>query len=180
MNIMRKYLICLLSFLLLSGSTILAQQQRYGFVDTSYILDHVPDYKSAQDQLNEFSAKWQSEIESVYQEIASLHAKLRKDQIFLSPELKLKKEKEIFEKEALAQKLQSKYFGENGSLYKKRQDLVRPIQDDIYDAIKEIAKAGNYGMIIDKANGPTIMYSNNKFDLSDKVLYKLGIRVNKQ
>jgi len=105
---------------------------------------------------------------------------LRKDQIFLSPELKLKKEKEIFEKEALAQKLQSKYFGENGSLYKKRQDLVRPIQDDIYDAIKEIAKAGNYGMIIDKANGPTIMYSNNKFDLSDKVLYKLGIRVNKQ
>jgi len=175
-----KYLLCVLSFFLFSLSSLSAQQQRYGFVDTSYILDHVPDYKSAQDQLNEYSAKWQSEIEGVYLEIANLHAKLRKDQVFLSPELRSKKEKEILTKEALAQKLQNKYFGQDGELYKKRQDLVRPIQDDIYDAIKEIAKAGNYGMIIDKANGPTIIYSNNKFDLSDKVLYKLGIRVNKQ
>ncbi len=175
-----KYLVCVLSFFLFSLSSLSAQQQRYGFVDTSYILDHVPDYKSAQDQLNEHSAKWQSEIENVYLEIKNLHAKLRKDQVFLSPELRSKKEKEILQKEALAQKLQNKYFGPSGDLYKKRQDLVRPIQDDIYDAIKEIAKAGNYGMIIDKANGPTIIYSNNKFDLSDKVLYKLGIRVNKQ
>lgn len=177
---MMKYLVCVLSFVLFSALSLNAQQQRYGFVDTSYILDHVPDYKSAQDQLNEISAKWQSEIESVYLEIKNLHAKLRKDQVFLSPELRSKKEKEILEKEALAQKLRNQYFGQNGALYKKRQDLVRPIQDDIYDAIKEIAKAGNYGMIIDKANGPTIIYSNNKFDLSDKVLYKLGIRVNKQ
>ena len=177
---MMKYLVFVISFFLLSISSLSAQQQRYGFVDTSYILDHVPDYKSAQDQLNEYSAKWQSEIESVYLEIKNLHAKLRKDQVFLSPELRSKKEKEILAKEALAQKLQNKYFGQDGDLYKKRQDLVRPIQDDIYDAIKEIAKAGNYGMIIDKANGPTIIYSNNKFDLSDKVLYKLGIRVNKQ
>jgi len=177
---MMKYLIFVLSFFLFSLSSLSAQQQRYGFVDTSYILDHVPDYKSAQDQLNEYSAKWQSEIESVYLEIKNLHAKLRKDQVFLSPELRSKKEKEILAKEALAQKLQSKYFGQEGDLYKKRQDLVRPIQDDIYDVIKEIAKAGNYGMIIDKASGPTIIYSNNKFDLSDKVLYKLGIRVNKQ
>ena len=175
-----KYLVCVFSFFLFSILNLSAQQQRYGFVDTSYILDYVPDYKSAQDQLNEYSAKWQSEIESVYLEIKNLHAKLRKDQVFLSPELRSKKEKEILEKEALAQKLQNKYFGQDGDLYKKRQDLVRPIQDDIYDAIKEIAKAGNYGMIIDKANGPTIIYSNNKFDLSDKVLYKLGIRVNKQ
>jgi len=175
-----KYFVCVLSFFLFSLSSLSAQQQRYGFVDTSYILDHVPDYKSAQDQLNEYSAKWQSEIEGVYLEIKNLHAKLRKDQVFLSPELRSKKEKEILAKEALAQKLQNKYFGQDGDLYKKRQDLIRPIQDDIYDAIKEIAKAGNYGMIIDKANGPTIIYSNNKFDLSDKVLYKLGIRVNKQ
>jgi outer membrane protein len=177
---MMKYLVCVLSFFLFSVSSLNAQQQRYGFVDTSYILDHVPDYKSAQDQLNEYSSKWQSEIEGIYVEVKNLHAKLRKDQVFLSPELRSKKEKEILQKEALAQKLQNKYFGEGGDLYKKRQDLIRPIQDDIYDAIKEIAKAGNYGMIIDKANGPTIIYSNNKFDLSDKVLYKLGIRVNKQ
>jgi len=175
-----KHLFCIFGFLLLSVVTLNAQQQRYGFVDTSYILEHVPDYKAAQDELNNSSAMWQSEIESIYLEIKNLHAKLRKDQVFLSPELKSRREKEILEKEALAQKLQQKYFGQNGSLYKKRQDLVRPIQDDIYEAIKEIAKAGNYGMIVDKANGPAIIYSNNKFDLSDKVLYKLGIRVNKQ
>ncbi len=176
---MMKYLVCVLSFCLFGVLNLNAQQQKYGFVDTSYILDQMPDYKSAQDQLNDYSEQWQAEIENVYLEIKNLHAKLRKDQMFLSPELKTKKEKEILEKEALAQRLQNKYFGEGGDLYKKRQDLIRPIQDDIYDAIQEIAKAGNYGMIIDKANGPIVIYGNNKFDLSDKVLYKLGIRVNK-
>jgi len=175
-----KRFFCIFSFLLFFVVALNAQQQRYGFVDTSYILEHVPDYKSAQDELDNASSKWQTEIESIYMEIKNLHSKLRKDQVFLSPELKARREKEILEKEALAQKLQEKYFGQNGDLYKKRQDLVRPIQDDIYEAIKEIAKAGNYGMIVDKANGPAIIYSNNKFDLSDKVLYKLGIRVNKQ
>lgn len=177
---MMKRLLCIFSFLLLSVITLNAQQQRYGFVDTSYILDHVPDYKTAQNELDKISGQWQSEIESIYLDVKNLHAKLRKDQVFLTPELKSRREREILEKEALAQKLQQKYFGQNGTLYKKRRDLVRPIQDDIYEAIKEIAKAGNYGMIVDKANGPAIIYSNNKFDLSDKVLYKLGIRVNKQ
>jgi len=177
---MMKRLLSIFSFLLLSVIALNAQQQRYGFVDTSYILEHVPDYKSAQNELDKISGQWQTEIESIYLDIKNLHAKLRKDQVFLTPELKSRREKEILEKEALAQKLQQKYFGQNGTLYKKRQDLVRPIQDDIYEAIKEIAKAGNYGMIVDKANGPAIIYSNNKFDLSDKVLYKLGIRVNKQ
>ena len=175
-----KRLFCIFSFLLFCAVALNAQQQRYGFVDTSYILEHVPDYKSAQNELDKISGQWQTEIESIYLDIKNLHAKLRKDQVFLTPELKSRREKEILEKEALAQKLQQKYFGQNGTLYKKRQDLVRPIQDDIYEAIKEIAKAGNYGMIVDKANGPAIIYSNNKFDLSDKVLYKLGIRVNKQ
>lgn len=174
-----KRLFIIFSFLLLSVVALNAQQ-RYGFVDTAYILENVPDYKTAQEELDNSSEKWQSEIESIYVEIKNQHAKLRKNQVFLSAELKNKREKEILEKEALAQKLQQKYFGPNGDLYKKRQDLIRPIQDDIYEAIKEIAKAGNYGMIVDKANGPAIIYSNNKFDLSDKVLYKLGIRVNKQ
>lgn len=151
-------------------------QQRYGFVDTEYILNKIPDYKNAQEQLDQFSKKWQNEIESVAAEIKELHAKYRADEVFLSSEMREKREKEIHDKEVLAQKLQQKYFGRNGELYKKRQELMKPIQDDIYEAIKEIAKSGSYGMIIDRANGPTIIYSNAKFDLSDKVLYKLGIR----
>ena len=110
-----KHLFCIFGFLLLSVFTLNAQQQRYGFVDTSYILEHVPDYKTAQEELDNSSAMWQSEIESIYLEIKNLHAKLRKDQVFLSPELKTRREKEILEKEALAQKLQQKYFGQNGS-----------------------------------------------------------------
>lgn len=156
----------------------LYSQQRYGFVDTEYILNKMPDYKNAQEQLDQISNNWQIEIEKIADEIKELHTKFRADEVFLSAEMRQKREKEIFNKELLAQKLQQKYFGRNGELYKKRQELMKPIQDDIYDAIKEIAKAGTYGMIIDRANGPTIIYSNPKFDLSDKVLYKLGIRTN--
>lgn len=153
-------------------------QQRYGFVDTEYILNKMPDYKNAQEQLDQISSNWQIEIEKIAQEIKELQTKFRADEVFLSSEMRQTREKEIFNKELLAQKLQQKYFGRNGELYKKRQELMKPIQDDIYDAIKEIAKAGTYGMIIDRANGPTIIYSSPKFDLSDKVLYKLGIRTN--
>ncbi len=156
----------------------LYSQQRYGFVDTEYILDKMPDYKNAQEQLDQISSNWQIEIEKIASEIKELQAKFRADEVFLSSEMREKREKEIFNKEISAQKLQQKYFGINGDLYKKRQELIKPIQDDIYEAIKEIAKDGTYGMIIDRANGPTIIYSNQKFDLSDKVLYKLGIRTN--
>ncbi|MBI9056479.1 OmpH family outer membrane protein [Labilibaculum sp. DW002] len=172
-----KRLVLLIGFVfVLVGS--LYSQQRYGFVDTEYILNKMPDYKNAQEQLDQISSNWQIEIEKIAQEIKELQTKFRADEVFLSSEMRQKREKEIFNKELLAQKLQQKYFGRNGELYKKRQELMKPIQDDIYDAIKEIAKAGTYGMIIDRANGPTIIYSSPKFDLSDKVLYKLGIRTN--
>lgn len=151
-------------------------QQRYGFVDTEYILNKMPDYKNAQEQLDKFSEEWQAEIETITAEVKELHTKFRADEVFLSTEMREKREKEIHDKEVLVQKLQQKYFGRNGELYKKRQELMKPIQDDIYEAIKEIAKSGSYGMIIDRANGPTVIYSTTKLDLSDKVLYKLGIR----
>lgn len=173
---MKRFLLFIGCLFVLLGSV--HSQQRYGFVDTEYILNKMPDYRNAQEQLNQISNNWQVEIETIAQDIKELHAKFRADEVFLSSDMREKREKEIFDKEALAQKLQQKYFGRNGELYKKRQELMKPIQDDIYDAIKEIAKAGSYGMIIDRANGPTIIYSNAKFDLSDKVLYKLGIRTN--
>jgi outer membrane protein len=162
--------------ILLVGIGAVQAQQKYGFVDTNYILNKIPDYKNAQERLDQISVEWQSEIETITDEIKQLHAKFRADEVFLSSDMRERREKEIHEKEVMVQKLQQKYFGRNGELYKKRQELIKPIQDDIYEAIKEIAKSGSYGMIIDRANGPTIIYSNSKFDLSDKVLYKLGIR----
>lgn len=162
--------------ILLVGIGAVQAQQKYGFVDTNYILNKIPDYKNAQERLDLISVEWQSEIETITDEIKQLHAKFRADEVFLSSDMRERREKEIHEKEVMVQKLQQKYFGRNGELYKKRQELIKPIQDDIYEAIKEIAKSGSYGMIIDRANGPTIIYSNSKFDLSDKVLYKLGIR----
>jgi len=173
-----KRLLFLLAVLFFSfGSSY--SQSRYGFVDTEYILNKMPDYKNAQEQLDKVSIQWQKEIETISVEIKDLHAKFRADEVFLSSEMRQQREKEIHDKEMMAQKLQQRYFGRNGELYKKRQELMKPIQDDIYEAIKEIAKSGSYGMIIDRANGPAIIYSNSKFDLSDKVLYKLGIRTNK-
>lgn len=173
---MKRLLLIVGCVCVLVGS--LYAQQRYGFVDTEYILSKMPDYNNAQDQLDQISSNWQVEIENIASEIKELQIKFRTDEVFLSSEMRERREKEIFNKEISAQKLQQQYFGINGDLYKKRQELIKPIQDDIYDAIKEIAKSGTYGMIIDRANEPTIIYSNQKFDLSDKVLYKLGIRTN--
>jgi outer membrane protein len=173
---MKRIGLLIICFVTMMGS--LFSQQRYGFVDTNYILNKMPDYKNAQEQLDQISATWQVEIETITGEIKELRTKFRADEVFLSSEMREKREKEIYGKEITAQKLQHKYFGINGDLYKKRQELIKPIQDDIYGAIKEIAKDGTYGMIIDRANGPTIIYGNQKFDLSDKVLYKLGIRTN--
>ncbi|MFA8433760.1 MAG: OmpH family outer membrane protein [Marinifilaceae bacterium] len=161
---------------LLVGVTCVNAQQRYGFIDTEYILNKIPEYKFAQEQLDQYSLQWQKEIEAIYVEIDAMHSKYRADQVFLSPDMREKREKEIAQKEAQAQKLQQKYFGRNGDLYKKRQELVKPIQDEIYDAVKDLAKAGNYGMIVDRANGPVVIYFNAKFDLSDKVLSKMGYK----
>lgn len=170
-----KKILTLIAIALIGLGSIQAQQ-RYGFIDTDYILGKIPEYNTAQEQLDKLSVQWQNEIEGLFHEVETMQSKYRTDQVFLSAEMREKREKEIAKKEYGAQKLQHKYFGRDGLLYKKRQELVKPIQDDIYKAVREIAKAGSYGMIIDKANGPVVIYSNAKFDLSDKVLYKLGYK----
>ncbi|PID89115.1 MAG: hypothetical protein CSB01_03705 [Bacteroidia bacterium] len=171
---MKKIILSIIAIFILTMGV--SAQQRYGFVDTKYILSKMPDYTNAQMQLDKLSEKWQKEIEEIAMKIREMQAKFRADEVFLSPEMREQREKAIHEKEVMVQKLQQRYFGQNGELYKKRQELVKPIQDDIYEVIKKVAKSGNYGMIIDKANEPTVIYSSPKFDLSDKVLYRLGIR----
>lgn len=174
-NLLIKPIVLLLLFCGLQAADVSAQQ-RYGFIDSEYILNKIPEYKLAQDQLDKLSSQWEKEIQAVYQEVSQMQSKFRADQVFLSPEMREKREKEIAQKEHQVQKMQKKYFGKDGLLYSRRQELIKPIQDDIYDAVQDMAKAGSYGMIIDRAYGPVIMYSNAKYDLSDKVLSKLGYK----
>ncbi|MFC2137375.1 OmpH family outer membrane protein [Bacteroidota bacterium] len=150
--------------------------QKYAFVDTDYILSHIPTYKAAQDQLDKFSGEWQREIEGKYKEIDDLYKAYQSEKVLLSEEMKKKREDEIINKEKAVKDLQRKYFGQEGELYQKRQDLVKPIQDEIYNAVKELAAEGSYAVIFDTAEGLTVLYYNPKFDVSDEILQKLGYK----
>ncbi len=166
----------ILSLILLTGITTItqAQSQKNAFVNTEYILDNIPEYHDAQDELDEWSTKWQKEIENIYNEIESLYKKYQAEKVLLPDEVKKQREDEIIKKEAEMKELQKKYFGPEGELYKKRQELVQPIQEKIYNAIEALAQENNYAFIFDKAGGMTILYGNPKYDISDDVLDKVG------
>jgi outer membrane protein len=151
-----------------------AAAQKYAFVDSEYILKNIPAYEVANEQLNQVSASWQKEVEAMYQEVATLYQNYQTENVFLSNEMKVKRENEIVEKEQAAKQLQQKYFGPEGELFKKRETLIQPIQDEIYTAITEIAKEKSYAAVFDKASGLGIMYNDTKYDISDDVLERLG------
>jgi len=160
--------------LLLTLGAIGAQAQKYALIDMEYILKNIPAYEMANDQLNSISKKWQDEVESVQQEAQNLYKKYQADLVFLSPDMKTKREAEIVAKEQEAQDLKKKYFGTDGELFKKRQSLIRPIQDDIYNAVKEIAEKQGYALVIDRASAMSIIYATPKIDISNDILAKLG------
>ena len=166
----------ILSIVLGTFTLLTAFSQKYAFVDTDYILSHIPTYKAAQDQLDKLSGEWQIEIEAKYKEIDDLYKAYQSEKVLLSEEMKKKREDEIINKEKEVKDLQRKYFGPEGELYQKRQDLVKPIQDEIYNAVKELAAEGNYAVIFDTAEGLTVLYYNPKFDVSDEILQKLGYK----
>lgn len=145
-------------------------QQRYVFVDTEYILGQMPEYQLAQDALNNLSKEYKNEIEKADLEIKEMKSKLTSEEVFLSPEMREKRHKSIKEKEYQLKKMQQNYFGANGALYKKRRSLVQPIQEKIYNAVEKLAREGNYGMVIDQAAAPVILWSQPKYDKSDKIL----------
>ena len=151
-------------------------QQKFAFVDTDYILKKIPSYEAAQQKLDEISVEWQKEIEGYYTQIDKLYKNYQSEKVLLTEEMKKKREEEIINKEKEVKVLQKKYFGKEGQLYKKRQELVKPIQDEVYDAVKEIATDGNYGVVFDIASGATVLFSNPKFDVSDEILKKLGYK----
>jgi outer membrane protein len=170
---MRK-LVIIAGILLIATATSFAQ--KFAFVDTEYILENIPAYKAAQEQLDQLSAQYQKELESMHSEVEQMYKDFQSESVLLSDEMKRKREDVIITKEKEYKELQRKYFGRDGDLFKKRQGLVKPIQDDIFNAIQEISNEGQYAVIFDKASGVTLIYTNPKFDLSDQVLSKLGYK----
>ena len=158
------------------STVFVAQAQKYGFIDSEYIMENIPAYTAAQEQLNQLSSQYQKELESMHAEIEQMYQDFQAESVLLSEDMKRKREDVIISKEKDYKQLQRKYFGPEGDLFKKRQGLVKPIQDDIFNAVQEIATDGSYAVIFDKAGGTALFFTNPRYDLSDQVLQKLGYK----
>ncbi len=155
---------------------VVAQKTSVAYVDMAYILKNLPQYESANEQLTMISRRWQKEVEALNQEVTMLTKDYQTEQIFLSEEMKKKRQEEILAKEKEATELKHKYFGPEGELFKKRESLIKPIQDEIYLAIQEIAQDKRYDVVRDRSADPSLIYMSNKLDVSDQVLEKLGAK----
>jgi outer membrane protein len=153
--------------------------QKYAYIDSEYIMDNIPEYKDAQSEIDGLSKQWQKEIEQKFKEIDNLYKSFQAESVLLPEEIKKKRENEIIAAEKDAKDLQKKRFGKDGDLYKKRQDLVKPIQDKVYNAIEKRAQDKNYIFVFDKAGSLTIMYADSKYDISDDILNDMGYKLNK-
>jgi outer membrane protein len=151
-----------------------ANAQKFALVDMEYILNHIPAYERAGEQLNQVSKKWQAEVELLQEEAQTMYKKYKAESVFLSDEQKAKSEEAIIAKEKEASDLKKKYFGPEGELFKKRESLMAPIQDEIYNAIKDIAELKGYSLILDRASDAGIIFASPKADISNEVLTKLG------
>ncbi|NQU84869.1 MAG: OmpH family outer membrane protein [Mariniphaga sp.] len=170
---MKEVLLTIAIFLVIAGTTF---AQKFAFVDTEYILENIPSYRSAQDQLDQLSSQYQKELESIHAELEQMYKDFQAESVLLSEDMKRKREDVIITREKEYKELQRKYFGPSGDLYKKRQGLVKPIQDDIFNAVQEIASDGSYAVIFDKSGGTSMLFTNPRYDLSDQVLEKLGYK----
>ncbi len=168
-----KRIILIAAFLFVAGVTM---AQKYAFVDTEYILENIPAYAAAQEQLDQISKQYQKELETMHAELEQMYKDFQSESVLLSNDMKRKREDVIITKEKEYKALQRKYFGPEGDLYKKRQGLIKPIQDDIFNAVQDLANEGSYAVIFDKSGGMTMLYTNPKYDLSDQVLQKLGYK----
>jgi outer membrane protein len=157
-------------------TAVAVQAQRYAIVDTKYILDKMPDYKEAQSKLDQFSEQWQKEIDVKQAALDKMYKDYEAEQVMLSEDLRKKREDEIFVREKEVRDLQRKRFGFEGDLFKKRQELVKPIQDKVYTAIQKIAVARMYDFILDKSEGITVIFADPKLDKSEDVLKELGVK----
>lgn len=148
--------------------------QKFAFVDTEYILNKIPSYRAAKEQIDRSSKEYEAELDKGYAEIERLVKEFQAEQVLLTPEMRQKKQQQIVEQEKQLKELQQKYFGQDGLLFKKQEELIKPIQDQVYNAVKEVASEGGYAAIIDVAASPAVLYSSPRHDQSDEVLRKLG------
>jgi outer membrane protein len=160
-------------------ATSFAQAQKVAYVDVDYVLKNIPEYNDAQKQIDDIAAAWQKEIDGKYAEIDKLYKQYQAEQVLLTDDMKQQRQKEIEDKEKAAKDLQKKRFGYQGDLFQKRQELIQPIQDKVYDAIQKIATTKAYDFVLDKSSGSVVLFANTKLNISDQVLQSMGINPNK-
>jgi outer membrane protein len=165
----------LLPLLLLIASVFSADAQRYCIIDSKYILEKIPDYKDAQAKLDAFSKNWQNEVDGKMKDVDRMYKSYQAERAMLNDDMRKKREDEIMAKEKAAKDLQKQYFGYEGELFKKRQELIKPVQDKVYNAVQKLAMSKSYDFVLDKAGGVTLFYADPKLDRSDDVLKSLGV-----
>ena len=176
---MKTFKVLILTAALVCGGIMTANAQLSGgqkivYVDSEYIMENIPEYGDAQEELNALSDKWQKEVKAVYDKVSEMYSKYQTEMLLLSEDQKRAREQAIVDKEQEAKNLQMQYFGSEGQLYQKRTELIQPIQEKVYTAMKELAQSKNYAFILDLASGTSVLYASDKNDVSDDVLDQLG------
>lgn len=166
-----KRILLLLCILIFVGNI---KAQKFAYVDSQFILEHIPEYKQAKQELDNISYQWQEEIENAYQDIDKLYRAYQTDKVLLTDKMRQDREDEIIQKEKDVKELQQQRFGIDGDLYKKQEELIRPIQNLIYNTIQEYAEQGRYGVIFDKSSDLLMLYADENLDKSEKILDYLG------
>jgi len=164
----------ILSFTLIAGLVVASLAQRFVYVDTDYILDNVPEYGQAQQQINQIAENWRQEIDAKYKEVEGLYKAYQAEQVLLPEQTKIQRQKEIEEKERAAKEFQKKKFGYEGELFQKKQELIKPVQDKVFKEIEKIAKDKAYDFVLDKSSGVSMLFANPKYNISDVVIKALG------
>lgn len=168
---MKKFLlVCLITL----SAALTANAQKYALLDMEYVLKNIPAYERANEQLNQVSKKWQAEVEALNTEASTMYKNYQNEMVFLSQEQKKARQEAIMKKEKDASDLKRKYFGPEGELFKKRESLMSPIQEEIYTAVKQIAELRGYSLVLDRSSDTGVIYGSPKADISNEVLQKLG------
>lgn len=170
---MKSYI---LGVVLFFGTAFVSTAQKYGYIDSKYIMEQMPEYHENKEKLDKLSEKWQKEIEDRYTVLRKRKESLAQEEVLLPDDVREKRKEEIKQLEEEVMQLQRLYFGVNGELFQKRQELIKPIQDKIFEALEKVASKGNYTFVFDKANQSNLIYADPKNDLSKKVLDELGVK----
>lgn len=171
---LRGMALTLLPLCLLALMPIQSRAQKFALMDMEYVLKNIPAYERANEQLNQVSKKWQAEVEALNTEASTMYKNYQNELVFLSQEQKKAKQEQIMQKEKEAAELKQKYFGPQGELFKKRESLMSPIQEEIYNAVKEVSELRGYSLVLDRASDTAIIFGSPKIDISNEILSKLG------